>query len=82
MSPTEIDRQSILVSVVIELNMCCGDSSTAILMVLRLKVAVVMIGTNNIGHRDIHTTSEVLAGVQAVVRRIHESESTDRSIAA
>jgi beta-glucosidase len=35
------------------------------------KVAVVMIGTNNIGHQ-IHTTSEVLAGVQAVVRRIHE----------
>lgn len=35
------------------------------------KVAVVMIGTNNIGHQK-HTTAEVLAGVQAVVRRIRE----------
>ncbi len=33
------------------------------------RVAVVMIGTNNIGH-GIHGTDEVLAGVQEVVKRI------------
>ena len=33
------------------------------------QVAVVMIGTNNIGH-GTHTTSEVLDGVRAVVQRI------------
>jgi lysophospholipase L1-like esterase len=35
------------------------------------KVAVVMIGTNNIGH-GTHGNAEVLAGVQQVVRRIRE----------
>jgi lysophospholipase L1-like esterase len=35
------------------------------------KVAVVMIGTNNISH-NAHSTDEVLAGVQAVVKRIRE----------
>ena len=36
---------------------------------IRPRVAVVMIGTNNIGHGR-HTTDEVLAGVRAVVERI------------
>jgi len=35
------------------------------------RVAVVMIGTNNIGH-GTHTTAEVLEGVQRVVHRIRE----------
>ena len=44
---------------------------------IKPKIAVVMIGTNNIGH-GTHTTSEVLAGVQRVVARIREiSPSTE-----
>ncbi len=35
------------------------------------RVAVIMIGTNNIGH-GTHTTAEVLAGVQAVVAKVRE----------
>jgi lysophospholipase L1-like esterase len=41
------------------------------------KVAVVMIGTNNIGH-GTHETSEVLAGVRRVVERIHEVSPSTR----
>ena len=41
------------------------------------KVAVVMIGTNNIGHGK-HETSEVLAGVRRVVERIHEVSPSTR----
>ena len=41
------------------------------------KVAVVMIGTNNISH-NAHSTDEVLAGVQAVVKRIREISPNTR----
>jgi lysophospholipase L1-like esterase len=41
------------------------------------KVAVVMIGTNNIGH-GTHETGEVLAGVRRVVERIRESSPQTR----
>ena len=41
------------------------------------KVAVVMIGTNNIGHGK-HETSDVLAGVRRVVERIHEVSPSTR----
>ena len=41
------------------------------------RVAVVMIGTNNIGH-GTHETSEVLAGVRRVVERIHEISPSTR----
>ncbi len=41
------------------------------------KAAVVMIGTNNIGH-GTHSTADVLAGIQRVVQRIRElSPTTD-----
>ena len=41
------------------------------------KVAVVMIGTNNIGHKT-HSTAEVLAGVRAVVERIQKNSPSTR----
>lgn len=45
---------------------------------LKPKVAVIMIGTNNTGHRPMQKPEEIAAGVQAIVDRIHARSDKTR----